>query len=90
MLIAMCVAACVAASAALALSPVPWLGPVGAVRIGYCDDEWFVNPTRKELQHSNLDLIVTAGPKKTVGETRIHENCMECVGLRLFLIYDGS
>ncbi|KAA0201847.1 hypothetical protein HAZT_HAZT000284 [Hyalella azteca] len=55
-----------AASAALAVSPIPWGGPVGAVRMGYSDDELLVNPTRRELQHSELDLVVTAGPKKTV------------------------
>lgn len=53
-----------AASAALAVSPIPWNGPVGAVRIGLCDDEYIVNPTRRELQHSTLDLVVAAGEKK--------------------------
>ncbi|XP_037876133.1 polyribonucleotide nucleotidyltransferase 1, mitochondrial isoform X2 [Bombyx mori] len=49
-----------AASAALALSDVPWNGPVGAVRLGQIDNELIINPTRKELEKSVLNLIVTA------------------------------
>ncbi|KAJ8974587.1 hypothetical protein NQ317_014792 [Molorchus minor] len=48
-----------AASAALALSDVPWNGPIGAVRI-------IVNPTRKELQLSSLNLIVSATKRNLV------------------------
>jgi polyribonucleotide nucleotidyltransferase len=47
------------ASAALMLSPLPFLGPVGAVRIGLIDDEFVVNPTLPELEEgTRLDLIV--------------------------------
>jgi len=60
------IAAINAASAALAISELPWRGPVGAVRVGFCDDEWFINPTAEEMQHSAMDLTVTAGPNKTV------------------------
>ncbi|CAG2053534.1 unnamed protein product [Timema podura] len=49
-----------AASAALSLSDIPWNGPVGAVRLGFVENEVIVNPTRKELSHSTLNLIVTA------------------------------
>ncbi|KAJ8976535.1 hypothetical protein NQ317_017942 [Molorchus minor] len=49
-----------AASAALALSDVPWNGPIGAVRVGFIENEVIVNPTRKELQLSSLNLIVSA------------------------------
>lgn len=49
-----------AASVALAVSDIPWNGPVGAVRVGLCDNEVVVNPTRRELQQSDLDLVVTA------------------------------
>ncbi|ETN62205.1 polyribonucleotide nucleotidyltransferase [Anopheles darlingi] len=48
------------ASAALALSDIPWNGPVGAVRLGLVDNEVIVNPTRREMQLSALDLVVTA------------------------------
>src|ERR671933_220039 len=48
-----------AASAALMISPLPFLGPVGAVRIGLVDDELVVNPSLPELEtDSQLDLIV--------------------------------
>jgi polyribonucleotide nucleotidyltransferase len=47
------------ASAALMISPLPFMGPVGAVRIGLIDDEFVVNPTLVELnEDSKLDLIV--------------------------------
>src|ERR671933_681530 len=46
------------ASAALMISPLPFLGPVGAVRIGIVDGEVVVNPTLPDLEESTLDLIV--------------------------------
>src|SRR6187455_3405289 len=46
------------ASAALMISPLPFSGPVGAVRIGMVDDEFVVNPTLEQLEESTLDLIV--------------------------------
>ena len=47
------------ASAALQISPLPFMGPVGAVRIGRIDDEFVVNPTLPQLEEeSTLDLIV--------------------------------
>ncbi|XP_034939972.1 polyribonucleotide nucleotidyltransferase 1, mitochondrial [Chelonus insularis] len=49
-----------AASASLALSDIPWNGPVAAVRVGFIDNEVLINPTRYEIQKSNLNLIVTA------------------------------
>jgi polyribonucleotide nucleotidyltransferase len=47
-----------AASAALTLSDIPWNGPVGAVRVGMIDDELILNPTRAQIDTSDLDLIV--------------------------------
>lgn len=55
-----------AASVALAVSDIPWNGPVGAVRVGLCDNEVIVNPTRRELQQSDLDLVVTATKQNMV------------------------
>lgn len=55
-----------AASAAVALSDIPWNGPVGAVRLGFIDNEVIVNPTRKELQESILNLILTATHRNLV------------------------
>ena len=49
----------VAASAALTISEIPFLGPVGAVRVGRIDGEFVVNPTYSQLEESELDLIVS-------------------------------
>ncbi|BET03201.1 polyribonucleotide nucleotidyltransferase [Nesidiocoris tenuis] len=49
-----------ASSLALSLSDVPWNGPVGAVRVGMIDNEPIVNPTRREMAASPLNLIVVA------------------------------
>src|SRR5437588_1899279 len=46
------------ASAALMISPLPFVGPVGAVRIGRIDGELVVNPTLPDLEGAALDLIV--------------------------------
>lgn len=54
-----------AASAALCLSPVPFQGPIGAVRIGRIDGELITFPTREQIAESDLDLIV-AGSEKSV------------------------
>jgi DNA polymerase III epsilon subunit family exonuclease len=49
----------VAASAALTISEIPFLGPIGAVRIGRIDGEFVVNPTYSQLEKSDLDLVVS-------------------------------
>jgi polyribonucleotide nucleotidyltransferase len=52
------------ASAALMISPLPFLGPVGAVRIGLIDGELVVNPTLPEVEESTeLDLVVVGTPE---------------------------
>ena len=50
--------AMVAASAALTISGIPFMGPVGAARVGYIKDELKLNPTIDELKTSTLDLVV--------------------------------
>ena len=52
--------AVIGASAALALSPAPFQGPIGAVRIGYVDGELVVNPTHTQLENSAMDMVVCA------------------------------
>ena len=52
------IVAMVAASAALTLSGVPFMGPVGAARVGFIDGEYVLNPTVDEVKESNLDLVV--------------------------------
>ncbi|HEY6981364.1 polyribonucleotide nucleotidyltransferase [Reyranella sp.] len=55
----------VATSAALTLSGVPFMGPIGAARVGYLDGKLIVNPTLEETEKSDLDLVV-AGTQEGV------------------------
>ena len=48
----------IGASAALALSGMPFLGPIGAARVGFIDGDYVLNPTREQLESSRLDLVV--------------------------------
>ena len=57
--------AMVGASAALALSGVPFGGPIGAARVGYANGQYILNPTATELKTSQLDLVV-AGTQQAV------------------------
>jgi polyribonucleotide nucleotidyltransferase len=50
--------AMVAASAALTLSGVPFMGPIGAARVGFINNEFVLNPQIDEMQESQLDLVV--------------------------------
>jgi len=52
------IVALVAASAALTLSGVPFLGPIGAARVGYIEGKYVVNPMVDEMPETQLDLIV--------------------------------
>lgn len=53
-------------SAALAISDIPWNGPIGAVRVGLKEETPFVNPTETEKEFSDLDLIVAASKDRVV------------------------
>ncbi len=55
----------IASSAALAISGMPFMGPVGASRVGYIDGKYVLNPSKSELEKSKLDLVV-AGTKDAV------------------------
>ncbi|KAG0426815.1 hypothetical protein HPB47_026093 [Ixodes persulcatus] len=55
-----------AASAALSVSDVPWGGPVGAVRVGLIDGDVVINPTRRQMAQSSLNLIVTGAEHSQV------------------------
>jgi len=55
----------IASSAALAISGMPFMGPVGASRVGFISGKYVLNPTKKELENSKLDLVV-AGTKDAV------------------------
>lgn len=73
----------VATSAALAISPLPWNGPIGAVRVGYVPSKntepgYFINPGSKEVEFSEMDLVVSGTEKKTLmlemGANQINED----------------
>ncbi|TVT58769.1 MAG: polyribonucleotide nucleotidyltransferase [Azoarcus sp. PHD] len=57
--------AMIAASAALAISGVPFSGPIGAARVGYADGQYLLNPTTEQLKTSELNLVV-AGTEAAV------------------------
>ncbi|MBP3438463.1 MAG: polyribonucleotide nucleotidyltransferase [Sutterella sp.] len=57
--------AMIGASAALAISGIPFRGPIGACRVGYIDDQFVINPTTEQLKTSRLDLVV-AGTERAV------------------------
>ena len=59
------IAAMIGASAALKLSGVPFQGPIGAARVGYINGQYMLNPSRKQLKQSQLDLVV-AGTSSAV------------------------
>lgn len=68
------VIAMISASAALTLSGLPFLGPIGAARVGYRDGQYILNPTVPERETSELDLVV-AGTAQGVlmVESEAHE-----------------
>ncbi|WP_223670136.1 polyribonucleotide nucleotidyltransferase [Kangiella shandongensis] len=55
----------IGASAALAISGIPFAGPIGAARVGYIDGEYALNPSTTDMANSKLDLMV-AGTDKAV------------------------
>jgi len=57
--------AMIGASAAVTLAGVPFEGPIGAARVGYLDGEYILNPTKTELETSQLNLVV-AGTEQAV------------------------
>ncbi len=59
------IASLIGASAALAISGMPFLGPIGAARVGYLDGRYVLNPTATQLNESKLDLVV-AGTEEGV------------------------
>ncbi len=52
------IASLLGASAALAISGMPFLGPIGGARVGYIDGKYILNPTTTQLATSQLDLVV--------------------------------
>ncbi len=92
----------IGSSAALALSPIPWEGPVAAVRMGFVDGALVVNPTFQQRESSELDMVVAGtddaimmveGESKQISEARMlegielaHEHIRTIVGLQQQLV----
>jgi polyribonucleotide nucleotidyltransferase len=66
--------AMIGCSAALTISGIPFMGPIGGTRVGYANGEYILNPTLQEMENSTLDLVV-AGTKEGVlmVESEAHE-----------------
>ena len=56
----------VGASCALCISDIPFAGPIGAVRVGYIDEQFVVNPTHSEMENSVLDLVYAGNESEVV------------------------
>jgi polyribonucleotide nucleotidyltransferase len=54
--------AMIAASAALTISGVPFMGPIGGARVGYIDGEYVLNPSQEQIKAGSLDLVVAGTP----------------------------
>lgn len=60
------VIAMIAGSCALAMSQIPWNGPIAGIRIGRIDGEWVINPSFTAREKSELDLIVAGTPDRVI------------------------
>ncbi|MBX2835992.1 MAG: polyribonucleotide nucleotidyltransferase [Gammaproteobacteria bacterium] len=63
------------ASAGLAISGMPFAGPIGGARVGYIDGGYVLNPTAEQMENSELDLVV-AGTKDAVLMVESEANCL--------------
>ena len=60
------IAAFLGASCALALSGLPFKGPLGAARVGFVDGEYIINPSRSELENSYLDMVIAGSDSAVI------------------------
>ncbi len=67
--------ALIGVSAAMSISGMPFNGPIGAARVGYIDGDYVLNPTKAQLENSDLDLVV-AGTKSAVLMVESEANCL--------------
>lgn len=58
--------ACLAGAAALAVSDIPFNGPISEVRVGRIDGQYIINPTRSQLLNSDIDMIIAGNHKDVV------------------------
>lgn len=68
------IVAMIGASAALTISGIPFMGPIGGARVGYIDGQYVLNPSKEQMPQSKLDLVV-AGTQRSVlmVESEAHE-----------------
>ena len=92
----------IGASAAVAISPIPWDGPVGAIRMGMVDGELVVNPTFDQRDEGDMDMVIAGtadaimmveGEGKEIGEEKMleaiqvaHDNIRKVVELQQQLV----
>ena len=58
--------ACLAAAAAIAVSDIPFNGPISEVRVGRINGQFIINPSMSELENSDIDMIIAANKKDIV------------------------
>ncbi|MFA5175323.1 MAG: polyribonucleotide nucleotidyltransferase [Patescibacteria group bacterium] len=66
--------AMIAASLALAISPIPWNGPIAGARVGRVNGEWKLNPNIAERESGDTDIVVAGTPDKVI---MVEANCKE-------------
>ncbi len=78
------------ASVSLAISDIPWNGPIAAARVGYVDGEYILNPTRTQLDQSKMNLVV-AGTETAVVmvEGRTGELAEDVILEAIFFAHQG-
>ena len=67
------IAALVGTSAALTISGIPFMGPIGAARVGYIDGEYVLNPLQEQMENTDLDMVV-AGTANAVNMVESEAN----------------
>jgi polyribonucleotide nucleotidyltransferase len=78
------------ASTALAISDIPWNGPIAAARVGYIDGEYILNPTRSQLDKSDMNLVVAGTASAVVMvEGRTGELNEDVVLEAIFFAHEG-
>ena len=65
----------VGASAALMLSSIPWNGPIATVRVGRIENEFIINPTRDQIEQSDLEMVVS-GNNETIVMVEGEADCI--------------
>ncbi|PSO45270.1 MAG: polyribonucleotide nucleotidyltransferase [Parcubacteria group bacterium QH_9_35_7] len=60
------VTALIGATIALSISDIPWAGPIGTARVGMQEGEFILNPTKKQIEAGQLDLIVSGSPESLI------------------------